>query len=648
MTIKSARSDGFGDLHEARKPPVTTGRLRRTLAVYLSIIVMGALLAVLAPTASLRTLGVGLWYPGAGFLAAGGWSILLLPLFLLLFAISLVAWFGAGFTTLPPFVWLFGACLAALLAGKTMWAPGVIVAAGLLVAATAGYLVLRAKSRKTVAARREARIAYIPRVLREVEARKTAAPAQGDPVLELSAETLASLRYVFDHALQPIGEYTGYDRIDQFQTSALRYQINSFGYSLSVMQAHYTPNFHGYATEAQRRLIETYLDKSVWGYWGLENAWGNLRLSGDPVGKDNIMLTGFFGLQVGLYTALTGDDRYQQQAGLTFARKGKPLHAHNLHDIAESLVDNFRKAPFGLFPCEPNWTYTACNFRGMGALQVYDRVNGTDFFAELQANFRRRLETEFIKRDFGMVALKSKHTGIDLPFPLPEAVPAVYLNSMYPDLAARYWAIVREEQFVVEDGVLKPILPKVAVDPGTYKSSYALTFESLFAAAREFGDVEAADAALHALETVYEPVTSAGARSYRGISNTVNAVLNLDRLLQQGFWRDTVIRPTPESALCGPILEDAAYPDVLVARAMSSGDDLDLVLHPGAAHGIQTLTIARLKPGARYAVSAQGQVLVADSSGRLRLEVNLRGRTPVRIEPEDHQSVPNPLGSGTH
>ena len=43
----------------------------------------------------------------------------------------------------------------------------------------------------------------------------------------------------------------GYDKVDQFQTSALRYQINHLGYGLVMAQCMYTPNFHGYLSQAQ-------------------------------------------------------------------------------------------------------------------------------------------------------------------------------------------------------------------------------------------------------------------------------------------------------------------------------------------------------------------------------------------------------------
>src|SRR5258708_768359 len=90
----------------------------------------------------------------------------------------------------------------------------------------------------------------------------------------------------------------GYDKVDQFQTSALRYQINHLGYGLGMLQCMYTPSFHGYLSQAQRNLIELYLDRRIWGYWLWESAWGHLNLTDpDPAAKDNIMLTGWFGIQ---------------------------------------------------------------------------------------------------------------------------------------------------------------------------------------------------------------------------------------------------------------------------------------------------------------------------------------------------------------
>jgi hypothetical protein len=625
-------SDVFAGVLPNRDPdpqrhgPVTRARLRRTGVVYLLTLAIGAAL-VSTRSGFWGATGVGLWFPGAGFLAAGGWWWTLMPIVLLVFVMSLIAWFGSGFTTAPPVIW-FGAALLAgwAAAGESVSMVGVVAAGEFVGIGTVGGLLAARRSHKATLRRRAERLAYLPAAVSNATAAATAPPSRGE--LELGPDALAALRYVIDRGLQKPGDFTGYDKIDQFQTSALRYQINYLGYALAVAQAHYTPNFHGYLTRAQRGLIDTYLDRQVWGYWKWENAWGNLRLNADPVGKDNIMLTGYFGLQVGLYTALTGDERYLRPGGLTFGK-----YQHSLHDIAESLMMNFRKAPFELFPCEPNWIYTACNFRGLGALQVYDRITGSDYFDELAVIFRRRLETEFIHPDLSMVALKSKHTGIDLPFPVPDALPAVYLNSMFPDIAQRYWAIARTEAFAEEGGQLKPVLPKVAIDMGNYKPGYAFAMEAQLGATREFGDTEAADAVKLALDSLCDPVTEGGVFRYRKMSNFVNACVNVDRLLHKDFWRQTVLGPTAESALSGPILDEVAYPDVLVAKAASDGSDLRLVLYPGAGNGPQTLRLARLQPDRSYRVTTNtaNQSVTADSDGCAQVAVILQGRTTVDV-----------------
>jgi hypothetical protein len=116
-------------------------------------------------------------------------------------------------------------------------------------------------------------------------------------------------------ALQPVGQINGFDKVDQFQTSALRYQINSLGYMLGMLQCNYAPSFHGYLSQAQRNLIDLYLQRQIWGYWVYESAWGHLNVTNpDPAARDNIMLTGWLGIQLCMYMSNTGDRRYAEQS----------------------------------------------------------------------------------------------------------------------------------------------------------------------------------------------------------------------------------------------------------------------------------------------------------------------------------------------
>src|SRR5690606_12021026 len=90
----------------------------------------------------------------------------------------------------------------------------------------------------------------------------------------------------------------------------------------------------------------------------------------------------------------------------------------------------------------------------------------------------------------------------------------------------------------------------------------------------------------------------------------------------------------PAHTLEGPVLSEARYPDVLVARAFSHGDDLELVLYPGREARPQRIVISRLRPGGEYAVQgANGQRFTASGAGTAELSVMLDGRTPVGIAP---------------
>ena len=105
--------------------------------------------------------------------------------------------------------------------------------------------------------------------------------------------------------------------------------------------------------------------------------------------------------------------------------------------------------------------------------------------------------------------------------------------------------------------------------------------------------------------------------------------------MRTGDFRRAFVEGPSEQVLRGPVLTGVRYPDVLVARAFSHGDDLELVLYSGREPGRQSITIERLSPGRPYTLTSgtDRASLVADNGGRISTEVVVDGRTPLALTP---------------
>ncbi|MEQ8266092.1 MAG: hypothetical protein RH982_02770 [Parvibaculum sp.] len=623
----------------APKGPVTAARQRRTALIYATIVFLGLLPALLGAAPGLQAAGLGLWMPGAGFLAVGGWAMLLFPLTIALFVFSLVAWFWCGMVLAPLAVWVGTALIAGFMA------PGEVspLAYGVTALCMAGVaFAFRSRAQKRLAAdtgKAAARRNFLPASLAEVQVRAAATPDEA--AREMSVEDLASLRYLLDRALQPVDEFNGFNIIDQFQPAALRYQLNHMGFALGIAQGSYTPNFHGYMHEAQRKLIDKYLLRKVWGYWVYESMWGHLNFSNfDPAARDNIMLTGWFGMHVGQYMLNSGDRRYAEPGSLTFRLNEKTAYTHDFHTIIGSVVENYDhyENEFCLFPCEPNWIYPICNHYGMTSLAVHDRLFGTNYTGKYLPVWLEKLDTEFTDASGSIIGLRSKHLGFEVPFPVGEAGYANFANCFAPERAKRLWAIARKEiepaLTVDAEGGTRISLPGKGLDAGNYRTGFTAIYSSILTAAREFGDEEIAAAAQRSLDLDCGLSEEGGVRRYLGGSNLANTNAAMGRLMRAGDFRRSFVEGPSEKTLKGPVLSEARYPDVLVARAFSNGDDLSLVLHPGKGNRLQTLGLSQLAAGRRYTVTgAETASVTADADGKAKLEVLLNGRVAVNVTP---------------
>ncbi len=639
ITINEAETE----LPIGSKGPVTAYLHRRNVVFYALICLLGYAPTFLHMAPGWQAAGLGLLMPGAGFLALGGWWMLLFPVTLGVMWLSIVAWFWAGMVVAPLTIWLGTAALAGAAAGTAIWPQGVYAAP---LGALAVFLVFQYRGAKRRAKDREAykfRQTFFAESLAEVREKVAVEPVPGER--ELDAEQLASVRYVLDRALQPVGSFKGFTIIDQFQPAALRYQVNHMGFALGMVQGHYTPNFHGYLLEAQRNLVEKYRDPKVWKYWVYESMWGHFNFfKHDPVIRDNIMLSGWYSMHVGQYTLNTGDRRYGEPGSLTFSLGGNKVYKHDLHTMVDAVVKNFGHNRFTLFPCEPNWVYPICNMYGLSGLAAHDAAFGSNYATQIYPKWREKLRAEFTDLKGSIVGLRSKWTGLEMPFYTGEAGFAFFANIFNRPFAQRLWAVGRKELgfCLTQDAEgktrltlpqeLLPFLDKI--DPGHYKPGVLFAYVAIIMCAREFGDDDLADAALRSMEQDCGRTMDDGVLSYKKGSCLANVWGVEARLMRTGDFRNTFTKGPPKSALAGPVLTGAKYPDVLVGKAFSHGSDLDLVLFNGRAPGPQPLVVERLKPGATYRVSgATASTLTADAGGTASLTVNVDGRTQVRIEP---------------
>lgn len=613
---------------------VTRSRFRRVAGVY-ALLWTGGLLITATGNTVAGVAAMGLLVPGGGHLASG--HIGHAAMALAAFGLAVLVWWMIGAVIAPIIVWLAFALEAAVTHSHThLSIAWIVITAGLVPGAVVvafGVHLLRHRHHLAVARRLNTELA-------EVTYFQTAIPSRPEPpVGEASADDLAHLRFALDLALQPVAEFAGFDRRDQFREAALRYQLSVLGYALSMYRYTRTPAFSGYLAEAQERSILKMGDRRVWGYWALENAWGRISLGRDPVNNhDNVMLTGWQGVAVGMYESF-GDNRFSRPGGLTYTWSDGQQYPHDFHDLAESIHRNMRRSPYTLFSCEPRWIYPVCNTFGINTLLAHDRLHGTSFHADLDKAIARAYEDEFTRPDGKPIGVRNETLGLSWNIWASEGVslPTTYwMNAFLPDQAQRAWWLTKRDSLEF-DGE-RFLLPRTAAnrcDVGNYSfgsDSFAQTFLSL--AAREMGDDEIADTAFAYVDAKEHIERCAGVARYDGLSTQGNLYSLLSRFGRHSGNRDLIGAGLPAHWLSGPRLAEAAYPEVLVARAVTDGRALDLVLYPGDSGTRATLVIDQLQPRLRYTVLGSLEPTVeADHHGRARIDLDIEERTVVRLEP---------------
>lgn len=616
--------DAIPLIPERRRPhgPLTAYRLRRFYAGLGVVFLLGIAPVVLGMNAQWKAFGLGLLFPGAGFLYAGGVvGVIGALLSLAAFAVIMFIWWARGVILGPPGVLVGTALLAAAWIEGREGIAMLEYAIPAAVLAGFGWLALRRRARF---AGQQARGAELNRMLARAE------PVLRDTAVEAGPEMpegqIGEYRRMLDLALQPVDSWTGFAMNDTWQDGALRYQICTMSWNLAFGQYTQLPAFHGYLNTAQENLIRKHVDRKTWNYWFWESLWGNFKLEKNPVQTDNIMLSGFLGVSLGLFETASNTSPFAAPGALTFRWDDTTAFPYSHETLMEEVVKNFRRYDLGWFPCEPRWIYSMCNLVGRTALELHDARHGTDMIARTGDRFERTMAEEMMMADGRIKVCTSTPFGFTVPSLsglFGETWGIRFMTPHAPEQAERLWQVLKQD-FIARrpDGSLDFRLLPLGWDtrkPANFSFAQWPELNPLTMvlwAALEMGDEEIVAATRQSIDAQYHP-GMADALTWTK-ANTV---------------RDMVTKGLPEAWKTGPLLAEARYPEVIVTRAVSDGRALSLVLRPGAGPVKTRLGFARLVPGAAYRVVQTGEAVTADAAGKASLEVGLADRIAIDLVP---------------
>ena len=613
------------ELAKSKNGELTTRLIRRTFALYLSVFAISLLLLVFSSSSQLHAFALGMMFPGGGLLYLGHY--ILFPVIVLLFVFTL--------TGHPVWAPIFWTAMALVAAGSKSEPALEFVQYVLPIACTAMLIHFKIKSEARHRQAQENAEAFN----RQLASRSSnvTRSALGSIGGELSLQDRQHAKALLDRALQPIDEFNGFDELEPFGTSALRYQLNFAQYALALLQYSHAPAFKGYLSEAQKNLILKMTDRKAWKYWKLENMWGNFDLNPDPIVRDNIMFSGYLGVMLGTYEAATGDNCFNQPGSLRFTCKSGEEFVYDLPSIAEAINRNFEKAPYTLFPCEPHWVYTMCNPFGLNTLLISDRLNGTALYEGVKDRFEKSLREEFMTADGRFVPIRSSAWGVTPPGLAGTEVNDTFvkflIHPLYPSLSERSWEAYRYLHYETKESFLHKTETMRMIDPGNYRRNRLAPMAPTALAAKEMGDLEIFNAIMESIDKLHPPERDNGELGYKGVSNWVTFQLAMARFARPGAFYDMIVHGANPELTDGPNLKEAPYPEVFVSKAYVQDERLELLLHADEKPGEYPFKLSNLQPGAAYIVqgSDNKQSVVADPIGESDIRLNVGAGTSISV-----------------
>jgi hypothetical protein len=334
---------------------------RRTMFQYSILFTLGLWCFQNLRSTALRAVTLGMLFPGAGLVAVCTIpSLLAFVVTLIGIPVTLFVWFAMGGVLFPLLLWFVSAGLAGILAKDTL-----VDKAGPAWGVACVFIVTWAiwKSSQINARGKSIQLhrnKWIPNEVKALQDNAVPAPAPGSR--ELYLKTLRFLQHMIERGLTKHDDLSYHDVIDQFRTGAVRYQLYGVVDSIALYLTHYAPGFHGYAAEACRNCMEKSLTKKIMSYWKWERLTGKLTTDYDPINYDQIMVTGYLGVAIGLYASATGDRRYEEKGCLDFHIADGIHFKRSFGDLADAMYQNMATNDYCLYPYEPNWTYSLCKY----------------------------------------------------------------------------------------------------------------------------------------------------------------------------------------------------------------------------------------------------------------------------------------------
>lgn len=127
------------------------------------------------------------------------------------------------------------------------------------------------------------------------------------------------------------------------------------------------------------------------------------------------MVSGYILLGAALYQITTRDDRYTKKGSMEFVVTENARYKYDLGSIADAVFRNMDQNAYSLYPCEPNWIYTICNFVGISGVIASDKVLGNNYAERIKERFEAALGSEFSNADGTVLPIRSELTGFTIP-----------------------------------------------------------------------------------------------------------------------------------------------------------------------------------------------------------------------------------------